>query len=109
MMDIIQSNLMQILATIMTAVASWLGVTIKKAYTKYIDTKTKKEIVNSTVSYVEQVCKTLDITGAEKFEKAKQKALEWLKEKGIKISDTELEIMIESAVNSFNQTIQKKG
>lgn len=108
-MELIQSNFMQILATIMTAVASWLGMTIKKAYTKYIDTKTKKEIVSATVSYVEQVCKTLDISGSEKFEKAKQKALEWLGEKGIKISDTELEIMIESAVNSFNHVTPKQS
>ena len=35
------------------------------------------------------------------LEKAKEKALEWLNEKGIKISETELEILIESAVNGL--------
>ena len=68
-------------------------------YTKYVDTQTKKEIVKDTVNYVEQVFK--DIHGAEKLEKAKEKALEWLNEKGIKISETELEILIESAVNGL--------
>ena len=43
MMEILQDNLTQILATIITAVASYIGVQIKKAYTKYVDTKTKKE------------------------------------------------------------------
>lgn len=100
-MEILQNYLFEILVTILTGVASFVGLTIKKAYTKYVDTKTKKEIVNATVAYVEQVYKTLK--GEEKLIKAKEKALEWLNDKGIKISNTELEILIESAVNSFNQ------
>ena len=100
-MEILQNYLFEILVTILTGVASFVGLTIKKAYTKYVDTKTKKEIVNATVSYVEQIYKTLK--GEEKLNKAKEKALEWLNEKGIKISNTELEILIESAVNGFNQ------
>ena len=99
-MEFIQTYLLEILAAIITAVASFVGVTIKNAYTKYIDTKTKKEIVKATVEYVEQVFK--EIHGEEKLNKAKEKALDWLKEKGIKISDAELEILIESAVNGFN-------
>lgn len=102
-MEFLQNYLFEILATIITALASFIGVSIKNAYTKYINTKTKKEIVKDTVNYVEQVFK--DIHGKEKLEKAKEKALEWLNEKGIKISGTELEILIESAVNAFN----KKG
>ena len=98
-MDILQNYLFEILATVITAVASFIGLAIKNAYTKYVDTKTKKEIVKDTVSYVEQVFK--DVHGIEKLEKAKEKALEWLNEKGIKISETELEILIESAVNSL--------
>lgn len=100
-MEFLQNYMLEILATVITAVASFIGVTIKNAYTKYVDTKTKKEIVKSTVEYVEQVFK--DIHGEEKLNKAKEKALEWLNEKGIKISETELEILIESAVNGFNK------
>ena len=98
-MEFIQNYLFEILATIITALASFIGVSIKNAYTKYVNTKTKKEIVKDTVNYVEQVFK--DIHGAEKLNKAKEKALEWLNEKGIKISETELEILIESAVNGL--------
>lgn len=98
-MDILQNYIFEILATIVTALVSFIGVSIKNAYTKYINTQTKKEIVKDTVNYVEQVFK--DIHGAEKLNKAKEKALEWLNEKGIKISETELEIMIESAVNGL--------
>lgn len=100
-MEFLQNYMLEILATVITAVASFIGVTIKNAYTKYVDTKTKKEIVKATVEYVEQVFK--EIHGEEKLDKAKERAMEWLNEKGIKISDTELEILIESAVNGFNK------
>ncbi len=98
-MEFIQNYLFEILATIITALGSFIGVSIKNTYTKYINTKTKKEIVKDTVNYVEQVFK--DIHGEEKLEMAKRKSIEWLNEKGIKISETELEILIESAVNAL--------
>lgn len=100
-MEFIQTYIFEILATIITGVASFIGVAIKNTYTKYVDTKIKKEIVKSTVEYVEQVF--TEIHGVEKLYKAKEKALEWLNEKGIKISETELEILIESAVNGFKK------
>lgn len=34
-----ENYIMEILATIITAVASYIGVQIKKAYTRYVDTK----------------------------------------------------------------------
>lgn len=103
-MELIMDNLMQILATVITAVASYIGVQIKKAYTKYVDTKTKKEIVDTTVKYVEQIYKNAMVSNEDKLNKAKEKALEWLNTKGLKISDTELDILIESAVNGLKST-----
>lgn len=107
-MELIQDNLIQILATIITAVASFIGMSIKKAYTKYIDTKTKKEIVDSTVKYIEQIYKGVMISNEDKLSKAKEKSLEWLNSKGLKISDTELDILIESAVNGLKKTNEVK-
>lgn len=106
-MEIIQSNLMNVIAAIVTTVASFVGVSIRNAYIKYVNTKTKKEVVQATTAYVEQVSKLTDLTSEEKFQKAKEKALEWLAEKGIKSSNTELEILIESAVNSFNKAVKE--
>lgn len=108
MMELIQDNLIQILATIITAVASFIGMSIKKAYTKYVDTKTKKEIVDSTVKYIEQIYKGVMISNEDKLSKAKEKSLEWLNSKGLKISDTELDILIESAVNGLKKTNEVK-
>mgnify|MGYP000258581171 FL=1 len=107
-MELIQDNLIQILATIITAVASFIGMSIKKAYTKYVDTKTKKEIVDSTVKYIEQIYKGVMISNEDKLSKAKEKSLEWLNSKGLKISDTELDILIESAVNGLKKTNEVK-
>lgn len=99
-----ENYIIEILATIITAVASYIGVQIKKAYTRYVDTKNKKEIVKSTVQYVEQIYKGVMVSNEDKLNKAKEKALEWLNSKGLKISDTELDILIESAVNGLKST-----
>ena len=99
--------IMEILATIVTAVASFIGIKIKEAYTKYVDTKTKKEIVKATVEYIEQIYKGIKVSNEDKLENAKEKSLEWLNSKGLNISDTELEFLIESAVNGLKKTINK--
>jgi hypothetical protein len=103
--ELIQPYLLEVLGVIVTGVVTYVGLQLKKLYEKHINTQVKKDVVEATVKYVEQVYK--DIHGEEKLHKAKEKALEWLEEKGISISYTELEILIESAVNSFNNG--KKG
>ena len=104
-LETIQPYILEIIVAILTGVASFIGMKIKKVYEDYVNTKTKKDVVDTTVKYVEQVYK--DIHGAEKLIKAKEKALEWLNEKGINISDTELEILIEASVNGFNNGLNK--
>jgi len=101
-LNALQSNIVEILMTILTALASYIGITLKNLYTKYVNDKTKKSIVEATVKYVEQVGELLN--SQEKLQKAKEKALEWLEEKGISISDTELEVLIESFVNSLKES-----
>jgi len=101
-LNALQSNIVEILMTILTALVSYIGITLKNLYTKYINDKTKKSIVEATVKYVEQVGGLLN--SQEKLQKAKEKALEWLEEKGISISDTELEVLIESFVNSLKES-----
>ena len=98
-LNAISDNLIQILGTIITAVLSYVGIQVKKIYQEYIQDKTKKEIVEKTVKYVEQTCK--DFSCEEKKEKTLEKTLEWMKEKKLNISETELEILIESAVNTL--------
>ena len=67
----------------------------KKTY-YVINTETKRNIVNMTVEYVQQVYKELN--GEEKLQKALEQASTLLMEKGINVSEVELRTLIESAV-----------
>lgn len=92
---------MQIIFTILTAVASFIGLQVKKLYEKYVNDKTKKEVVESTVKYVEQLYKSLN--GAEKLEKAKESIVALLNEKGLSITELEMDVLIEATCNSFKE------
>lgn len=98
LIEILLNNLLPILGTVLTAVISYIGMSIKKMIEQDAKQKQINKIVDSTVNYVEQITKDTNMTSLEKFSEAKEKALEWLHEKGIQISDTELDISIECAV-----------
>lgn len=107
MIDFINNNsglIISLLGTILTAIGGYIG----NIYKKYINDKQKRQIVEDTVKYVEQITKDISISSENKFKKCKTKAIEWLNSKNIKFSDTELEVLIESAVNGFNNSINKK-
>lgn len=101
----IMPSLVDFIAVVVGCGLMYAGQYVKKLYNKYVDDETKKQVVNSTVQYVEQVYK--DIHGEEKLEKALERASELLKEKGIAVSNTELETLIESAVCGFNDGFYK--
>ena len=101
MFEVIQPYLLEVLGVVLAGIATFIGIKVKE----YVNTQVKKDVVESTVKYVEQIYK--DLHGEEKLAKAKEKALGWLKEKGITISDTELEILIESAVSGFNKGLKE--
>ncbi len=96
-LNVVSDNLIQILGTIITAVLGYVGLQVKNIYQEFIRDKTKKEIAEKTVKYVEQTCK--DFSCEEKKQTALEKSLEWMNEKKLNVSETELEILIESAVN----------
>lgn len=85
--------------TILTAVATYIGVMVKNFIQEKVNSEEKKKIVETTCRYINQIYKDLD--GPDKFEKAKESILQQLNEKGINITDLELEVLIESTVNSF--------
>lgn len=97
MKDIIMRMILIALATIGTFL---IGI-IKAKYSEYVNTDTKKEIAMLTVRYVEQVFKTLH--GTEKLDKAKSAFVKMLNDKGIKVTDDEVTMLIEAAVNQMNE------
>ena len=71
MVEVLDQVIAILLPAIATLLAGWfaiLGNKIKAVYTEKANTQTKKEVVDATVRYVQQVYKALD--GAEKLEKA---------------------------------------
>ena len=96
-----------ILYSIITAIAGYIGIVVKNLYTKYINDKTKKDVVKTVVMGIEQIYK--DIHGEEKLNKALESASEMLCEKGINVTDFELRMLIEAAVGEFNEAFSGGG
>lgn len=104
MVEVLDQVLTILLPAVATLLAGWLAVVgnkVKVLYTEKVNTQIKKDVVDATVSYVQQVYKALD--GAEKLEKAIERASVILTEKGIPISEAELTMLIEAAVFGLKQ------
>lgn len=97
---------MDLLPIVIAAVGTFIIGIIKAKYTEYVNTDTKKELAMLTVRYVEQVFKALH--GDEKLNKAKSAFIKVLNERGIEISEDEVNILLESAVHKMNEDAGSK-
>ena len=93
--------LLPVLATAITALFTYIGTALKKAYEEKINNETAKTVVTDAVKFVEQVY--TDLSGREKLEKATAQVSEILQSKGIKITPAEINMLIESAVYGLNE------
>ena len=89
-----------ILYTIIMAIISYLGITIKRLITIIYQNREKKEVIEITCKATEQLYSNL--TNEEKLNKTITNASLMLKEKGIAITNLELRMLIESTINTFN-------
>lgn len=89
-----------IIYAVLTALAGFLGMQLKKLYEKYVNDKTKKSVVRTCVKAAEQLYHDLD--GHEKLCKAQEGIRQILEEKGISISELEMNALIEACVCEFN-------
>lgn len=105
--EILSTYLIPMLATILTAIASYVGIQVKKLYEKKVNNETKKAIVSDVVKMVEQVYK--DIHGKDKYNKAVKYITDALNEKNIPITDLEIKYLIESTCSEFVKEIKKEG
>lgn len=104
MLELLQPYLMEIIVTILTAIATYIGAKIKKIYEEKVNDETKRKVVSTVVKAVEQLYK--DLKGDEKLEKAKEAVLEMLNEKGIAITELEMNMLIEEVCNSFKKEVE---
>ena len=92
----------EIVFTIFSAVLAFIGTRIRSIYEDHVKSKEKRQVVKDCVLMVEQVYK--DIHGKEKFDKAKESIVSILNEKGIPITDLEMDVLIEATVQELNKT-----
>lgn len=93
--------IMEVVPIVLATIGTFLVGIIKAKYSEYVNTDTKKEIAMLTVRYVEQVFKTLH--GTEKLDKAKSTFVDMLNEKGIEVSEAEINMLLEAAVHQMNE------
>ena len=105
--EIFATYALPIIAAAVTALAGFLGAQLKSLYQKYINDKTKESVVRTCVKAVEQLYH--DLGGPEKLEKAKEGIEDMLNEKGIPITELEMNLLIEAVVSEFNYGFAKAG
>ena len=103
--EFIQQYGATILYTVITAILGYLGITVKNLISKYLNDKTKRDIVKACVRAVEQMYDSLH--GQEKVDKVIEYATDILISKGIEISASEIRILLEQAVQEMNNELNK--
>ena len=95
----------QTLEAILVAIFGCFGLVMKHMAAKYLNDDTKRTLAKTVVCFVEQVYK--DLHGHEKLQMAMKVLSDQLAEKNIKITGTEMKILIEAAVAEFNEAFKK--
>lgn len=103
--DFIAQYGMMFLYAIITGIAGYIGLQMKRIYEKHINTKEKKAVAKIVVQAVEQMYATA--SGDEKLNEALTAAREMLAEKGINVTELEMRMLIEAAVAEFNDAFSK--
>lgn len=96
--------LVPVLGTIITAVVSYLGIKIKALIEKWAEDKTKRDAAETCVRAVEQLYK--DLHGEEKFKVCVENLTAMLNEKGITITELEIKMLVEAAVQKLNEAVK---
>ena len=105
--EIFATYALPVIAAAVTALAGFLGAQLKGLYQKHVNDKTKESVVRTCVKAVEQLYH--DLSGPEKLEKAKEGIEDMLNEKGIPITELEMNLLIEAVVSEFNYGFAKAG
>lgn len=93
--------LLPAIASVIAVIFGVIGAKIKQLYNSKVQDETVKTVVDSVVRWAQQVYK--ETKGPEKLQAALEKASAILNEKGITVSETELNTLIESAVYGLKQ------
>lgn len=104
-LDIAVKAVLEILAVVVGLAVTFVCTKIRSYFATKQISKEKQEIAKFAVLAVEQMYYNLQ--GPEKLEKALEMASATLKDHKINVEATELRMLIESAVASFNEVFAK--
>ena len=97
---------LEIIHSIVMGILSYIVIDIKKVYKKYIQDKTKKDVVKMVCRYIDEVYPST--TGDEKLNLVFNSTKEILKEKGITISDLELKVLLHNSIYLMRNELEVK-
>lgn len=106
--QIVNDVLLPCLSTFLIGLTTLFMTILKKKVNQYVNTREKKEIVESVVNSVEYLYTKLDIhnKSKEKLELAKRDITKLLNDRNIKITEHELDILINSCLRQIEQETQ---
>lgn len=96
----------EIIHSIVMGVFSYIALDIKKEYKKHMQDRTKKEVVDKVCHYVNEVYP--NSTVEDKLNIANTSTKEILSEKGIKISDLELKVLLHNSIHIVKNELEVK-
>ena len=96
--------ILPLLGSILAAVASVAAIKIKRMIESQATDETKSLIVGKVITFIDQTMR--NATNSDKLNAALRTTHEWLSERNISVSDTELKILIESAVNAAHHGLR---
>ena len=105
MNEVFTNVILPVIATAVIGIAGYLGTQIKGILQRRADEKTKISVARTVVLAVEQIYK--DLHGEEKKQMAIEGIRQMLDEKGITITDLEINMLMEAAVAKFNDAFNK--
>ena len=105
--EMLSTYVLPVFAAALTALAGFLGTQLKQLYRRWVDDRTKEAVVRTCVKAVEQLYH--DVGGPEKLAKAQEGIRQMLEEKGIAISQLEMNLLIESVVSEFHYSFAQPG
>ena len=94
----------QIIFALLSAAATAIGTWIGRIYKEKVNDETKRKVVKTCCKAVKQLYK--DLNGQEKYAKAVAAIDAMLDEKGITITDLEIEMLIEEVCADFAEAVE---
>lgn len=104
MVNLIFSILIGLVAMLVTAVRRWI-----LTHSGAEGVATMEIIARNSINAVEQIYKSQEVHGVEKLAHAKMLFIEGLGKKGLKVTDEQLTLFLESAVKVMNDEINNHG